>query len=97
MERLIDAINFQQQIVGMAIINNYQAEKANALCALIDAQPTAYDMDKVVSQMREKTLFLKDCKKYGGSLKSYDTMMMYEVAELIDELIETVKAGRISG
>ena len=40
MGRLIDVDNFKQQIAEMAIVNNYPAEKANALCELIDAQPT---------------------------------------------------------
>ena len=36
--RLIDADKFKSQIAGMAISNNYPANKANALCELIDAQ-----------------------------------------------------------
>ena len=51
--RLIDADAFKSQIAGMAISNNYPANKANALCELIDAQPTAYDPDKVVEQLEE--------------------------------------------
>ena len=46
--RLIDADEFKKQIVGMTIVNNYPTNKANALCDLIDAQPTAYDIDKVI-------------------------------------------------
>ena len=48
--RLIDADAFKRQVAGMAISNNYPANKANALCELIDAQPTAYDPDKVMEQ-----------------------------------------------
>lgn len=51
MRRLIDAEEFKKQIAGMAIVNNYPPEKANALCKLIDAQPTAYDPDKVAEQL----------------------------------------------
>ena len=66
-------------------------------CAIIDAEPVAYDTNKVVEQVEEKTAFLKYCMKYGNKTaeqqaKSYDTMMMYEVAELVDDLIEIVKA-----
>lgn len=39
--RLIDADEFQKQIAGMAIPNNYPPNKANALCELVDNQPTA--------------------------------------------------------
>lgn len=60
--------------------------------------PTAYDVDKVLKQLEEKTEFLSDCKKYGNQTaeqqeKSYATMMMYEIGDLIDDLIEIVKAG----
>lgn len=60
--------------------------------------PTVYDPDKVVEQLEERTAFLKDCTKYGNKTadqqsKSYDTMMMYEVKDLVDDLLEIVKAG----
>lgn len=42
--RLIDADEFQKQIAGMAILNNYPPNKANALCELVDNQPTAFDV-----------------------------------------------------
>lgn len=59
---------------------------------------TAYDVNKVVKQLEERTAFLKDCTKYGNKTadqqsKSYDTMMMYEVKDLVDDLLEIVKAG----
>ena len=49
--RLIDADASKKQIAGTAIANNYPANKASALCDLMDAQPTAYDVDKVVEQL----------------------------------------------
>lgn len=52
--RLIDADEFKKQIAGMAIVKNYPAEKANALCEIIDLQPTAYDVDKVVKKIENK-------------------------------------------
>lgn len=70
----------------------------------IEVQPTAYDPDrpydpgKVVKQLEERTAFLKYCTKYGNNTteqqsKSCDTMMMYEVKDLVDDLLEIVKAG----
>ena len=53
MGRLIDADAFKRQIAGMTIANSYSVNKANALCELIYAQPTAYDPDKVVEQLDE--------------------------------------------
>lgn len=68
------------------------------VASVIDAQPTAYDPDKVVEQLEERTAFLKDCTKYGNKTadqqsKSYDTMMMYKVKDLAYDLLEIVKAG----
>ena len=69
---------------------------------IIDEQPTAYDPDKVTEQLEERTAFLNDCTKYGNKTaeqqsKSYDTMMMYEVKDLVDDLLEIVKAGGADG
>lgn len=64
--------------------------------------PTAYDPDKVVEQLEERTTFLEECTKYGNKdaeqqEKSYATMMMYEVAYLVDDLLEIVKGGGVDG
>ena len=65
---------------------------------LLEMQPTAYDIYKVVEEFEERTDFLKNCTKYGNKnakqqAESYSTMMMYEIADLVDDLIEIVKAG----
>lgn len=52
--RLIDADDFKRQIVGMAIVTGYSAKKANKMCELIDEQPTAYDVDKVLKQLEDE-------------------------------------------
>ena len=62
--------------------------------------PTAYSVDKVVAELEERTDFLKNCTKYGNKnakqqAESYRTMMMYEVADLVDDLIEIVKQGDV--
>ena len=72
------------------------------IASVIDKQPTAYDPDRVLHQLEERTAFLKDCTKYGNKTaeqqsKSYDTMMMYEVKDLVDDLLEIVKAGGTDG
>ena len=69
---------------------------------LIDAQPTAFNLDKVVKQLEERTSFLNGRTKYDNETaeqqkKSYDTMMMYEVKDLVDDLIEIVKGGGADG
>lgn len=55
MSRLIDADEFQKQIVGMTILNNYPPDKANALCKLVDSQPTAFDVKDVIEQLKEES------------------------------------------
>ena len=62
--------------------------------------PTAYSVDKVVEELEERADFLKDCTKYGNKnakqqAESYNTMMMYEVADLVDDLIEIVKQDSV--
>lgn len=52
--RLIDADEFQKQIVGMTILNNYPLNKSNALCELVDNQPTAFDADSVVNELKRE-------------------------------------------
>lgn len=49
--RLIDADEFKKQIAAIAIKNNYPEEKANAMCELVDAQPTAYDVEAVCRKL----------------------------------------------
>ena len=51
---------------------------------------------KIIEKLEERTSFLSDCTKYGNKdaeqqRKSYSTMMMYEVADLVDDLIDIVK------
>lgn len=69
---------------------------------VIDTEQTAYDPDKVVEQLEERTAFLNGCTKYDNETaeqqkKSYDTMMMYEVKNLVDDLLEIVKEGGVDG
>lgn len=52
--------------------------------------------ESIIEKLKERTYFLSDCTKYGNQdaeqqNKSYSTMIMYEVADLVDDLIEIVK------
>ena len=97
--RLIDADAFKSQIAGMAISNNYPANKANALCELIDAQPTAYDPDKVVKQLNEEKEFsYADFNEYVNEVCScldaeYDDLFN----KGLERAIEIVKGGGVDG
>lgn len=101
MGRLIDADKLKADL-EKAISKNEDMDCLDFLriASVIDKQPTAYDPDKVVEQLEKRTSFLKDCTKYGNQTtdqqsKSYDTMMMYEVKDLVDDLLEIVKAGGV--
>lgn len=103
MGRLIDADKLKADL-EKAISKNEDMDCLDFLriASVIDKQPTAYDPDKVVEQLEERTSFLKDCTKHGNQTtdqqsKSYDTMMMYEVKDLVDDLLEIVKEGGTDG
>ena len=105
MKRLIDEDDVKKMISDTFekekdVINSFW--KMGTLMDKVDEIQTAYDVDAVVEQLEERTAFLKDCTKYGNKTadqqsKSYDTMMMYEVMDLVDDLLEIVKAGVSDG
>lgn len=84
--RLIDADEFKKQIAGMAIVNNYPADKANKMCELIDRQKTTYDVDKVVEQLEENSDFTT-----GEDGTVIDEHVRLKIA------IEIVKSGGTNG
>jgi hypothetical protein len=100
--RLIDADAMNELLFYKQVGGKDSLITAESAFEMINAQPTAYDVDKVLEQLEERTAFLKYCTKYGNKTaeqqsKSYDTMMMYEVKDLVDDLIEIVKGGGTDG
>ena len=92
--RLIDADALSE------VLNHLSYFNADDMQELVASQPTSFDMEKVVEQLEEKTDFLKDCTKYGNKdaeqqKKSYSTMMMYEISDLVEDLIDIVKKGGV--
>lgn len=87
--RLIDADKFKKQIAGMAIVNGYSAQKVNKMCELIDEQPTAYDVDKVIKQLEEKD---SDCEDFGTCNHCQRNWCSRALIDR-DDAIEIVKAG----
>ena len=85
--RLIDADAFKKQIAGMTIANNYPVNKASALCDLIDAQPTAYDLDKVVEWLQDES-----CKYMDIWCKTKEKADFAKM-EAFDEAEKIVKGG----
>ena len=94
--RLIDADVFKSQIAGMAISNNYPANKANAWCELIDAQPTAYDPDKVVEQLEEAEHNARTMIGFEKAYGSVDDRIKAEAEErALKHAIEIVEGGGV--
>lgn len=93
--RLIDADEFEKQIAGMTIANNYPVKKASALCDLIDAQQTAYDLDRVVEQLED----LKSLVPVNRILDDIVNEKPKELGMLIAyrKAIEIVKGGGVDG
>ena len=95
-EDVIKLVN--QFVFGVRKEQIYESKKA--FIKYIEKIPTAYSVDKIVEELEERTDFLKDCTKYGNKnakqqAESYNTMMMYEVADLVDDLIQIVKQGSV--
>lgn len=96
MGRLIDVDAFKRQIAGMTIANSYSVNKANALCELIDAQPIAFDLDKVVEQLKdEQELSYADFEIYAEEHGlSEDDDWHYRG---LGRAVEIVKRGGVDG
>lgn len=83
--RLIDADKFKQQIAAAIIRDNLVVEKGNSMCNLIDKQPTAYDVDKVVEKLEElREEILQDT--------AYDNDTVNHYLGYADLMIEAIKS-----
>lgn len=69
--RLIDADAFKQQVAASVIAGNLSSEKGNAMCKLIDKQPVAYDLDKVIKDLEDSALaHAMNGQSYGEDVQS---------------------------
>lgn len=94
--RLIDADEFKRQIAAVAIKDNISksVHKANVIFDLIDLQPTAYNVEKVVQEIEEEIQEYERLEK-GSNFESYhQEVIKYEAKiEAFKELIEIVRNG----
>ena len=92
MSRLIDAdkIDFNEVFVGAS---EFAQDTRNAAQMLIDNQPTVFDMDKVMEQLKDlKAMYWLSIANTGD--KKLD--VTYEnVGNALDRAIEIVKGGGI--
>ena len=89
--RLVDIDNIrdiltQNWFLEVLLTLDSKEELATEISNLVYSVPVAYDVDKVLEQIEEKTEFLKDYKKY-------ETMMMYEIVGMIEDLIDIIRVG----
>ena len=71
-------------------------EKEENIPTLDEKEIIRKAFERVVERLKERTKHLKDCTKYGNKNveqqeKSYSTVMLYEVADLVEDLIGIVK------
>lgn len=84
-----------QWLMDILLTQRYSGDILYALAQKIDAQPTAYDVDKVVEQLKEVEKIMtspvtEDC--FGEECRVLDCMVC-----VINKAIEIVKGGGIDG
>ena len=94
MSRLIDAnkIDFNEVFVGAS---EFAQDTRNAAQMLIDNQSTAFDVDKVVEQLKElKMRYFLTIANTGDADKD---CAYKNIANTIDKAVEIVKGGGVNG
>ena len=87
--RLIDADLLKQNCKCTGGFNdNFMCVDLITLAKVIDNQPTAYDVNKVVEKLEEIRV-KKTCNK-----EKCDTKELYRIC-VVDDAIEIVKGGRV--
>lgn len=95
--RLIDADALKEYCMRASKSDDdFRRVSLATLASVIDAQPTAYDVDKVVEQLREQQekletdIFARESDNWYGQYCN-------GIHEGIDKAIEIIKAGGIDG
>lgn len=92
MSRLIDAdkIDFNEVFVGAS---EFAQDTRNAAQMLIDNQPTAFELDKVMEQLKElKMRYFLTIANTGDANKD---CAYKNIANTIDKAIEIIKGGGV--
>ena len=90
--RLIDANNLQFNR------RKYNKSQMKAILDFIDAQPTAYEPDKVVEQLEKKIQTHKRVAEYerkNGTIT--EEFQQRKAVEVLEGAIEIVKGGGVDG
>lgn len=78
MSRLIDAdkIDFNEVFIGAS---EFAQDTRNAAQMLIDNQPTAFDLDKVMEQLEDRSVLSRPV----GWSKAYEIIMLKDAIEIV--------------
>lgn len=82
--RLVDADALKKDLKSVTLSNGTLVN-TNSVLYLLEAYPTAYDVDKVVAQLEE---LRKECE---------DPLQDYDTNYFIDKAIKIVKGGGVDG
>lgn len=88
--RLIDAEKFVQQVTEVAVMNGLGAVFAKELRELVNAQPTAYDVDGVVERLRAES------ERWKDSYEEYGDPKEAGVSKGLKFAVATVMAGGLA-
>lgn len=91
MGRLIDAGKFLNNLSGML----KSMEDYDAVRKVINNMPTAYDVDKVVEQLKQNTHDMEICEEQFDMNRPYFKDVPYKMIKL-EDAIKIVKAGVVN-
>ena len=95
MGRLIDSDALKKDILSQSILGETMGKVLDRYIHVVDSQPTVFDVDKVVEQLKEVEKIMtspvtEDC--FGEECRASDCTVC-----LISKAIEIVKGGGVDG
>lgn len=84
--RLIDADEFKSQVIAAGALFGASMDKVNAICKIIDSQPTAHDdseklkefLNKIDKAYNEVSIYPEDAEYGGFYSAATDILCKYE-------------------
>lgn len=84
--RLIDADCMKQIVTAVALAEKCDDRFISDMCGLIDSQPTAYDVDKVVERLEVNSTFVQT---------DDEDIIDDEAIVMLDDAVKIVESGGI--
>ena len=96
--RLIDADSFKQFVTVVSIADGHDAGYVNEFCKLVDSQPTAYDLDKVIVNLKDSaTAHAMVGQEFGAAGHVIQEVAEQAIGRGLDVAVEIVKRGIVYG